>query len=85
MDVHSSSNGLHHVVGYGSNSVVIAHSNNNNQHHHNDYNNYYVPPLRSLPKATSYQFLPVVNLVPTIINVPVQQSKNQQQSHGNHL
>ncbi|CAM2710921.1 unnamed protein product [Rotaria socialis] len=80
MDVQSSSNGLHHIVGYGSNSVVLAHCNNNN--HHNDYHNFYVPAPRPLPKATSsYQLLPVVNLVPTIINVPVQQSKKQQQSH----
>ncbi|CAF3703956.1 unnamed protein product, partial [Rotaria sordida] len=78
MDVYTNSGGLQRIVGYGSNSVVIAHHNHD---HHNDYNHFYSAstPPRPPPKATStYQLVPVVVAKPTIINVPVQQQKKQQ-------
>ncbi|CAF2355156.1 unnamed protein product [Rotaria sp. Silwood2] len=85
MDMYTNSCGLQHIVGYGSNSVVIAHHNHN---HHNDYNHFHSPPPRPpppprpIPKATSsYQLVPLGIATPLIINVPVQQpSKQQHQS-----
>ncbi|CAF4587849.1 unnamed protein product [Rotaria sp. Silwood1] len=81
MDVYTNSGSLQHIVGYGSNSVVIAHHNHN---HNNDYNHFYSaplpqPPPRPPPKSTSsYQLVPLVIAKPSIINIPVEQQRKQQ-------
>lgn len=89
MSAYSSTNGLHQIIGYGSNSVVVAHNPN---HSHTGCHHYHAPapPVQSRPppppKAVScYQLLPIVHSQPIVINVAVQQSTKKEQSPGNHI
>jgi hypothetical protein len=79
MEVHTSSSGLQHIVGYGPHSVVIAHQNHNHHNNHDHHHHFHsLPPQRSLPQTTtSYQLVP---LVPIATYAPVKQQKSQ----GNH-
>ena len=91
MDVHTSSSGLQHIVGYGPHSVVLSYPNHHNHAHahtHTHQHRVHSLPPRSLPKATtSYEIIPLVPVVPTTIYMPVEQKKQQHQyqpSKGNH-
>lgn len=92
MEVYSSSGGLQQVIGCGPHSVVVAHHNHNHPkvYHQLQTSQAVVLPPRPVPKVTtSYQFLPIVNVVPSTFIVPIQQERKpqppQKQSIGKHF
>ena len=77
MDFYKNSSITSNIVGYGSQSVVIAHRDHN---HHNDRVHFYspLPPPTSMPKTTpNYRIMTVEPVAPTPIYVLTQPQKEQ--------